>query len=141
MKVDGPNKREFDSVLAQLRHLYWKLMNGHVPNVEAARLIADGVLSRQIARLEMLHRILLEGEPSAAADRTFTSKDGEMAATIAVTPAMRDEIVERVLKFFADHECWAGESYMQCDGPQIGVHEMMSDLIDEVLKPKVEYKE
>ena len=69
----------------------------------------------------------------------FVSKDGELHAEIDATPDMREEVFRRVVQFFADHECWAGESYMQTDAPQLDVHELMNDLLDDVLKPRVKY--
>lgn len=56
MRVDGPNKREMASVLAQLRHLYMLLNEGGKPETY------QRLLSRQIQRLESLQRVLFEAE-------------------------------------------------------------------------------
>jgi len=56
--VDGPNKREMSSVLAQLRHLYMLLGEGGKPEVY------QRLLSRQITRLESLDRVLFQPLPS-----------------------------------------------------------------------------
>ena len=55
MNVVGPNKREMSSVLAQLRHLYMLMSKEDIvtPNMLS-------ILSRQVARLESLDRVLFE---------------------------------------------------------------------------------
>jgi hypothetical protein len=65
MRVDGPTKREMDSVLAQLRHAYANLigtpgMQGPPTTPEQARAFADRLLAPQIRRLESLARALFE---------------------------------------------------------------------------------
>ena len=55
--------------------------------------------------------------------------------------ATRDAVFELVVKFFLDHETFSGESAMQCDAPQIDAPQLLCDLVDDILKFKVDYKE
>ena len=57
MNVTGPNARELFSILAQLRHLYMHMMRHDDTNIHS---MADGILSKQIKRLEGLQRTLFD---------------------------------------------------------------------------------
>jgi hypothetical protein len=57
------------------------------------------------------------------------------------TPELRQAIFLQLMAFLGKENCWSGEAWMQTDGPQINVHEFMSDLLDDTIKAKVEYKE
>lgn len=70
---------------------------------------------------------------------TVTVSGPDASAVIEMTEEKKRLIVERVLQFFGEHECWSGESVMQCDAPQIDGPEFLADLVDDVLKPKVEW--
>lgn len=59
--------------------------------------------------------------------------------TIDDTPEMREEVFKRVVGFFVEHEVFSGESVMQCDAPQLAGPEFLADMVDEVLKPDVEW--
>lgn len=72
--------------------------------------------------------------------RWFTSADGEMTATIHVTEQMKNEVFNRVLRWFAYHEVWSGESVVQNDAPCIDAPQFLADLVDEVICPEVEYR-
>ena len=73
--------------------------------------------------------------------RWFTSESGDMTATIHVTEQMKNEVFNRVLHFFAKHEVWTGESVMQSDAPQLDAPSFLADLVDDVLRPEMEYHE
>jgi len=64
MTVTGPNPREMASVLAQLRHLYTLLMREPSSQVQS---LAEGILARQIRRLESLQRVVFETPPAVDA--------------------------------------------------------------------------
>lgn len=66
MRVDGPNQREMSSVLAQLRHLYTNMMR---LDSEQAKRMADGILARQIRRLESLDRVLFTPDDKQLGER------------------------------------------------------------------------
>jgi len=67
-------------------------------------------------------------------------EDSEYHVEIDVTPGMKEEIFRRVVEFFRKTKTWSGESLMQRDKPQIAAPEFLSDLVDEVLAPKVTWK-
>lgn len=75
MKVDGPNKREFSSVLAQLRHLYMLMERNGSP-------LYQPLLSRQIRRLESLERVLFELPQAADAVARTVSNQAEPSTRV-----------------------------------------------------------
>lgn len=73
MQVQGPNQMELSSILAQLRHMYHNMKMGRVKNEPSAIEIADGILARQIVRLERLQRTLDAYCEEAETGRNFTA--------------------------------------------------------------------
>lgn len=49
------------------------------------------------------------------------------------------EVYQRVLNWFKRHECFSGESVMQCDAPQLTAASLLSDLADEVFNFDVKW--
>lgn len=64
----------------------------------------------------------------------------DMTVRMHVSAEMKEEVFKRVLDFYKKHESWSGESVMQRDAPQIDAAPFLADLVDEVLKPVVEYR-
>lgn len=58
-----------------------------------------------------------------------------------IDPGKEGLVFAKLMAFLSEHKCWAGESFAQCDGPQIGVMDFMCDILDNVLKAKVTYDE
>lgn len=56
-------------------------------------------------------------------------------------PQFHAKVSKAVIKFFIDHECFAGESFSQCDSPQIDAMEFMPELLDDIIKFDCKYKE
>jgi hypothetical protein len=76
MNVIGPNKREMSNVIAQLRHLYMHLAKH---DDAAVRSMAEGLLARQIKRLESLDRVLFDDPPTALEAEILRLQEEEMA--------------------------------------------------------------
>lgn len=54
---------------------------------------------------------------------------------------IKDKVFERLIKFFFEHECFHGESFMQCDSPLLDAPEMISEILDDIIKFDCEYKD
>ena len=87
----------------------------------------------------------LEAAASARSERVTNSpgtriamRNGDVQAEVKGDDATKEAVFAKLLTFFNEHRCWSGESYCQCDGPQIGSMEMMCDLLD-LLDAKVVY--
>lgn len=52
------------------------------------------------------------------------------------TPEMRQELFDKVLAFYFEHESFSGEGIMQSDGPLIAAPELISDIADDIFKFK-----
>lgn len=57
------------------------------------------------------------------------------------TPQLRDQVFERVLGFFTEHEAFHGESILQSDAPQLKAPCFFAELADELFKFDAEVKE
>lgn len=57
------------------------------------------------------------------------------------TLEMRDEVFNRVLNFYVEHQCFFGEVLMQADNPQIEAPNFLAEMLDEVFMFEVEYKD
>jgi hypothetical protein len=57
-----------------------------------------------------------------------------------VSSACKDAVFAKLMAFFNDHKCWSGESYCQNDSPQIDSMDLMSELLDDIIKAKVTYE-
>lgn len=55
-------------------------------------------------------------------------------------PEAHKRVFDAVVAFFVEHECFSGESYVQCDDPQIGSLPFMCDLLDDVIQFQQEWK-
>ena len=58
-----------------------------------------------------------------------------------LTEALKDRLLEKVIDFFTEHECFNGESIIQSDGPQIGAAPLLADIADDVFKFDIKWKE
>lgn len=65
-------------------------------------------------------------------------RNGDCQAEPLADDATKEAVFAKLLAFFNEHKCWSGESYYQCDGPQIGSQELMGDILD-LLDAKVTY--
>lgn len=45
----------------------------------------------------------------------------------------KDKIFNKILEFCKEHECFSGESFCQCDGPQVGMMELIPEILDDLL--------
>jgi len=66
-------------------------------------------------------------------------KDDGRTVTIMETADKERELFNRLVEWCKKHSAYSGESIMQMDGPQIDAAPFLSDLVDEVLSPKVEW--
>lgn len=60
---------------------------------------------------------------------------------VEIDPACKDAVFERILAYYDEHVAWSGESVMQMDGPQLDAAPTLADIIDDIIKPKVAYKD
>jgi hypothetical protein len=68
-------------------------------------------------------------------------EDNFRSVEIDDSPEMKEAVFNKFVEFMLKHDCYNGESYCQCDGPQIDSMNLMSELLDEVIKPKVTWKD
>lgn len=54
--------------------------------------------------------------------------------------ATKQALFDKVVAFLKEHECFSGESFMQCDEPQIESQNLMVEIIDDVLAVKATWK-
>lgn len=52
----------------------------------------------------------------------------------------KQALLDKIVGFLKEHECFSGESFGQNDGPQIGSMDLMCEIIDEVLEMKATWK-
>jgi hypothetical protein len=82
----------------------------------------------------------LSAAPEAeATDGRMLMAHGDVRAEFVADQAKKDAVFAKLVTFFNDHHCWSGESYCQCDGPQIGSMDLMCDLLD-LIDAKVTYE-
>ena len=53
----------------------------------------------------------------------------------------KDKIFNKLLEFCKEHECWHGETYCQCDDPQIAMNELFPEILEECFEFEVKYNE
>lgn len=56
-------------------------------------------------------------------------------------PEIQARVFEQLIAWFRENDIWSGESLCQCDRGNIGAPEVLSEILDETLRPKVTYKE
>lgn len=64
----------------------------------------------------------------------------EYTVSINDDPATRDAVFEEVIKFCIKHQSFSGESLIQNESVQIHAPELLSDIVDDILKIAIEYK-
>jgi len=69
---------------------------------------------------------------------TKTIQTEDYKVTYEDTPEVRDAVFERVMKYFKEYECFAGEVIHQSDDPLIYAPNVMSDIADDIIKFKWE---
>jgi len=57
------------------------------------------------------------------------------------SPEMQRKVFDRVIKWFVEHDVFAGESVAQMDSCQVDAAPLMEELADDVIRFKVNYKE
>jgi len=55
--------------------------------------------------------------------------------------ATKEQLFKTILAWFEKHECYSGESIMQCDAPQITAATLLADIADDVLSFKCDWKD
>lgn len=73
--------------------------------------------------------------------REFTIYGGDVKVSVDITEEKKDQIVEAVLKWCIEHECTSGEMLCQDDDCIIDAPELLSDIIDDILKFETRYPE
>lgn len=66
-------------------------------------------------------------------------KTKDFVVRFEVNDEIKQELLERVVKFFVDNESFDGEVIMQSDGCIINAPDVLSEIADEILKFKVEW--
>jgi len=54
----------------------------------------------------------------------------DLLVTYDDSPEVQAEVFQRLLDWFHEHQCYSGESIMQCDAPQLTAPELLSDIAD-----------
>ena len=62
-------------------------------------------------------------------------------AIVAFDENSKDELFEKVLAWYLEHECFNAESIYQCDAPQLTAPELLADIAEDILKFKVQWKD
>ncbi len=81
-------------------------------------------------------------------DLTFinTNIGGAMPRTIELdrrrvtfedTPEMHKAVFDAFIVFCVRNDCWSGESFCQCEWPQVDAMVFIPELMDKILKPKL----
>lgn len=71
----------------------------------------------------------------------FKGYDGDGEITINITDEKKDLILERIIKYCKEHDCYCGETLHQSDDCLIYAPDVLSDIIDNILKPEVKWVE
>lgn len=69
---------------------------------------------------------------------TKTLKFSDHTVTYEDSPEIRDAVFERVMQYFNEYNCYAGEIIHQSDDPIIYAPNVLSDIADDILKFKME---
>lgn len=66
--------------------------------------------------------------------------DGELEITIQDTEEKRKQLFDIVIKFMKKYNCYSGEQLQQSDDCILISPEILSDIIDDIIKPETKWK-
>lgn len=72
--------------------------------------------------------------------RLFKHETEDIKVEINFSPEKMSQIKDKLLEFALKHDMWLGESFMQSDNPIIEAPVLVSEIFDDILKPKITYK-
>lgn len=74
-------------------------------------------------------------------EKTIEVQDGDAILTYEETDEIKQQIFDRVMKYFLEHNSFYGESIMQSDNPIIDAPNVLAEIADDIMKFKVEMKD
>jgi hypothetical protein len=66
--------------------------------------------------------------------------DGNKRVTLNVTQAMKDQVFERVVRFYKEHDTWTGDSVVQTDEANLDADDTLAEIVDEILRPQITWR-
>jgi hypothetical protein len=72
---------------------------------------------------------------------TKTIKFSDHTVTYEDSPEVRDAVFERVMQYFREYNCYAGEVIHQSDDPIIYAPNVLSDIADKIVKFETKYED
>ena len=89
-----------------------------------------------------IDHVMLEKYPTVyLIDSNDLISNKNIEITYQKTPEVMKEVFEKIVQFCLKHESFTGESIMQSDEPQIELPDLLSEIIDDIIKFKVKYND
>ena len=73
--------------------------------------------------------------------KEFTACDSELHVSFEDTRELRDDVFNKLMEYFKSNECFTGETLQQSDDCIIEAPEMLSDIVDNLIKFKTKWVE
>lgn len=64
---------------------------------------------------------------------------GDAEVTCQETKEKKTQLFNRIIQFCKDTDCTSGECYHQSDSPQIEAYNLMSDILDNIMKFEINW--
>lgn len=71
--------------------------------------------------------------------KEFTIWDGDCKVSIEVTQEKKDKVFESIIEWCKKHNHFSGEGICQNDDCIIDSPELISSIVDDIIKPEIEY--
>jgi hypothetical protein len=63
-----------------------------------------------------------------------TIRSGDCSITFDDSQEAKEKLFDAIIKFATEQKCFSGETFSQCDWPQVAAMSMMPEILDDILK-------